>query len=353
VTIPKFLLAGLIAMMLSACGQSVNPPQANSSEYDSQTSTTPLRGSARRAASANTTMYVLNGTVLGSNPPSVTVFGRMGAKYLRTVTSSGGNAFGADASGTLYLSQELNTRSFLLDVYKDKGAKVTHSFAARRTYFGVATDSEDNLYAANNKGLFEYAGTKLVRQLLAFGPTAIDAADDVAATTPGYTLSVFAPGAQKAFWQVKQGVNESTNALTFDSDGNLYAESTQPGQITVYAPKASAPTRTIPVHFPVGMAVDSANNLYVLSIGTGPSYISVFAQGQTTPVKTITDGVIGALPIPGAGSPIQIDMSDNLYVANQTGSVTVYKAGSVHPSRTITEGLTTPRAIALPAARKF
>ena len=82
-------------------------------------------------------------------------------------------------------------------------------------------------------------------------------------------------------------------------------------------------------------------NLYVGDSGS----VTVYAAGSTTPVRTITQGIFNA-------SALAFDPSGNLYVLNvdltsTNGAVTVYAAGTNKLLRTITDGLNDPKAIAM------
>jgi hypothetical protein len=142
------------------------------------------------------------------------------------------------------------------------------------------------------------------------------------------------------------------------------------GRILEFPPGANgsaAPIRTIGgLDQPVGVAIDRARHLYVLSSSsTGPGSIVEFApgpNGSATPARTITG------PDHGLSNPlgIALDAAQNLYVVNYsnadstggatdnggTGSISVYAQGwraETPPSRVIS-GLDRPLAIAIDGA---
>ncbi len=85
----------------------------------------------------------------------------------------------------------------------------------------------------------------------------------------------------------------------------------------------------------------AGKNLYVGDSGT----VTVYPAGSTTPLRTITKGIFNA-------SALAFDPSGNLYVLNvdlvgTKGTVTVYAAGTNKLLRTIAEGLNDPQAIAM------
>lgn len=83
---------------------------------------------------------------------------------------------------------------------------------------------------------------------------------------------------------------------------------------------------------PNGLWVDGAGVLYVVNEGTGaPASLTEFKPGASTPFRTITDGLM----VP---ETVAVDATGTVYVndrANNTGQVTVYAPGSVHPARRI------------------
>ncbi|HEY3675219.1 MAG TPA: NHL repeat-containing protein [Candidatus Tumulicola sp.] len=141
------------------------------------------------------------------------------------------------------------------------------------------------------------------------------------------------------------------SALAVDSSNNLYVMSTY--HVNEYAPGASLPYATSPfrkIHAglsnPSSIVVDAAGNLYVANRqnGLGPGIsVLVFAPGSRKPDRTITDGI---------SSPISLalDAAGNLYVGNTRGSnkdsVTVYAAGTTTLIDTITEGISGPKSLA-------
>jgi YVTN family beta-propeller protein len=85
---------------------------------------------------------------------------------------------------------------------------------------------------------------------------------------------------------------------------------------------------------------DSSNNAYIAAGGA----VSVFAQGATKPTRTITQGI--GIPV-----AVAIDSSGNLYVGNYVstkdcGSVTEYNAATGALENTITDGVCYPISIA-------
>jgi sugar lactone lactonase YvrE len=181
----------------------------------------------------------------------------------------------------------------------------------------------------------------------------------------GAEACVFAPGQQTPYWSITSGLdNLYMKGFAFDPQGNLYAANqgdelpTNPGSIPVFAPTDSSPSRVIATGIagPQAMVADAKGNLYVYNT-CGGSYnsshqcstflgaVTVYAPGASTPSRTITNGV--TQPTNYAwGSLLAVDNAGYLYVANsfyyQHGiyhgpTVTVYKPGSNDPVRTITD----------------
>jgi hypothetical protein len=345
----RLLYPVAVLALLSGCGGTASAPSRFGSVSMAQ-----LRPAVNRTSVANGVLYVLNEPAV--NDYSVSVYGQKGAKYLRSISSITDTVgFTADSLGKLYLSQKVSPRFFLLNTYIKDGAKVQRTLQQRKPFSSLAVDAAENLYTVcpPDSQLCEYNQYGLTRKLGASGPIAIDLSGNLATLQPDHSsIAVYAPGQDKPYW-VASGVNNTLFALAFDASGNLYAALTDgrnaAGNVLIYAPNATSPTLTISegINNPVGIAIDSKNNLYVLNAQQSSGSVSVYAQGKATPSKTITDGVVGTVPVAGGGSPLAVDSADNLYVANKTGSVTVYPRGSLQPSRTITEGIGDPRAIAI------
>lgn len=149
-------------------------------------------------------------------------------------------------------------------------------------------------------------------------------------------------------------------AVAVDSQGNTYVSNGENGAcqtcITVYAPHARgnvAPIRFIcgprtEITFPVGLAFDSADNLYVAN---GLNDVLVFAagaSGDVAPIRVIKGPLTQLIQPEG----IALDTSGKIYVTNgytyQNGNlilskIAVYRArssGNVAPIATIQGGQT-------------
>jgi hypothetical protein len=179
---------------------------------------------------------------------------------------------------------------------------------------------------------------------------------------------------------------DSSSGIALDSHGNIYVanesggavvrhERSDQGRVTVYAAGSSgniAPIATISgastgLSFPLSIALDSADNIYVANAGTANtsdkvqsgSSITVYAAGSTgnaSPIATIAGSNTGLYDLSG----IAIDSSGNLYTEGCPGghcfSINVYPPGSngnVSPATTISEGLNFPVGIALDSSRNI
>ncbi len=160
----------------------------------------------------------------------------------------------------------------------------------------------------------------------------------------------------------KTGVNNPVG-LAFDSASDLYVLNSNggpdnSGSITVYPPDANgnvAPKAVIAndpkdkqtqFHSPAGMALDSAGNIYVTN--NDNNTVTVYAAGKfgnVAPIKIISGSHTGLSQPHGIG----IDSDGNIYVSNDgsdnTGvdTVTVYAPGSsgdAKPIATISGALT-------------
>ncbi|HEX3672077.1 MAG TPA: hypothetical protein VHT92_10295 [Candidatus Cybelea sp.] len=135
-------------------------------------------------------------------------------------------------------------------------------------------------------------------------------------TSPAHTLTT--------------GLN-TTTGVAVDSNGTVYASNKFLGSIVVFPKGKSAPSKTIKKNLngPDGLAVDKAGNLFI-------------ADSSANDVLKLTPGSSApqSLRLEGLGRPVGValDRNGNLYVSNYLGAssnVTVYAQGSTTPSRTI------------------
>jgi len=154
-------------------------------------------------------------------------------------------------------------------------------------------------------------------------------------------------------------VHGSAESVVADSAGNVYAALIGATPAVVeYAAGTVNPLRTITqgIGIPLALTVDPFGTLSVLNgAGNSPGYVSVYASGATSPSYTIPDGYFfqGDGPHPANVS----DAAGTIYVANgtggtagpdgNTGSVTVYAAGTGALVNTITAGIDYPNALAI------
>ncbi len=169
-------------------------------------------------------------------------------------------------------------------------------------------------------------------------------------------------GATVQPFAVTAGATTNTNVpiTPFPPDpSGLYVANNMGNSITVYTPGASgnvAPARTLPstfttgVFFPLGVALDSAGNLYV----TNGNTITVYppgANGNWPPARTIIGDPSAGLFAPQG---VALDSADNLYMTNpNVNSIRVYPPGANGngpPARSLSgtsTGLNFPTGIAL------
>jgi hypothetical protein len=87
------------------------------------------------------------------------------------------------------------------------------------------------------------------------------------------------------------------------------------------------------------IALDSNNNLFVPG-GVNLPEVSVFAPGNQTPTRNLTQGL-------NAPTGVAIDSANNVYVQNLGGPVVVFPPGSNTPLATITNGIHSPDSMAI------
>ena len=109
-----------------------------------------------------------------------------------------------------------------------------------------------------------------------------------------------------------------------------------PQQVDVYAPNGFQ-LRTLPASNPYALAIGLGGELYVAN--GGDNSITVFAGSKN--VRRIAAGISGP-------SAMVFDDQDNLYVSNRgNNTVTVYAPGQTSVLRTITDGISGPTALAI------
>lgn len=281
----KLAAACLSAAVLAACGATNNNPSSEAAQ-------------ARRAQSQ--TLYVTNdkyynsnyGTYEGVN--SVTVYAATTGRLAPSQRINGSNTklktpmgIAVDASGNIYVA---NSDGASVTVYAagttGNAAPIENIHGSKTGLaqpWGLALDPSGNIYVANQD----------------FGSGA-------------YSITVYAAGANGNVAPIRTISGPATMlscpagiALDASTPPNLYVannscvgSSTGTYAITVYAGGASgnvAPIQTISgsstgLSFPVGIAVDGSENIYVYNWGaTGPT-ITVYAggaNGDVAPTQTI------------------------------------------------------------------
>jgi sugar lactone lactonase YvrE len=179
---------------------------------------------------------------------------------------------------------------------------------------------------------------------------AIDPWNDVY-TTNGFVsdteITAYTPGGKAVLLNFGNGFG-APEGLAFDKHGNLWIADTV--NIEEYAARSAKLLRIIKFRGCYSLAADSSDNVYAACGGNDrKNKIDVFAPGARSPFRTITQGI-------NKPSALMFDRAGNLFVANcspcdsygkkQGGSITVYAPGSGVPSRTITNGIDWPVAMA-------
>jgi sugar lactone lactonase YvrE len=271
-----------------------------------------------------------------------------------------------DASGRLYVT---NRGSNTITVYAANAngsvppiAVIGGSITKLSSPTGIALDASGAIYVVNN---FGNSGSVTMYPPLGKSMGILDEAP-VATITGAKTLLA------------------KSSAITVDSQKNIYVANSAGGPVvpkqnfdigtvTVYAAKSNgnvAPMATVSgaktgLASPIGIALDSARNIYVANLYTANignklpigSSITVYAagsNGNVSPSATIAGSNTGLSYLGG----IAIDSSGNLY-AGGFSSVNIYAPGSngnVAPATIISgadTGLGAPGGITLDPARNI
>jgi serine/threonine-protein kinase len=216
-----------------------------------------------------------------------------------------------DASGTLYVAN--NFSNTVTEYPKGKTRPSTTISDGISVPGDVAVDSNGTLYVSNN-----VAGTVVEYQK--------------GQTSPSATIS---------------GLGGPLG-LALDHHGNLYVADERfnfIGCIWRFKPGSTKGTQLnfAGITYPASVAVDAKDDVYV-TVQTYPPVINVYRVGKTSPVRTITQGIV---------SPYMLALSPkgDLFVADFTAQDAVeYLNGQSAPYRTFSKGVKSPFGVAvLPA----
>jgi hypothetical protein len=161
-------------------------------------------------------------------------------------------------------------------------------------------------------------------------------------------------------------------AVALDKNGNIYAINQCTTSITIYAKGSSgdaAPIATIGgsntgLSQPTGIALDSSSNIYVTDEGATSVFVYPPVGLSTGPLNEAPTATISGSNT-GLSFPegITLDSSDNIYVADEDGSVFVYpplgsSTGSLNEAPTATisgtnTGLHSPIGVALDSSKNI
>jgi sugar lactone lactonase YvrE len=156
----------------------------------------------------------------------------------------------------------------------------------------------------------------------------------------GNSVTIYAPGATMPSRTITQGIAKP-KAIALDRSGNLYVANGASNTVTVYASGGSTLLRTISsgVKHPSALAIDASSNLYVANAVSRHGSVTVYAPGGTTPVRTITTEI-------DQPEALLIDRTGSLYVAN-FAAVTVYAPHTQSFVRTISKGIDVPQGLSM------
>ena len=174
---------------------------------------------------------------------------------------------------------------------------------------------------------------------------------------------VYPPGGDRAADRLRP--QWGIEALEFDAFSNLYAGAGS--RVGIFAPTYVAGhlkfERAVRkgIHFLDTLALAPSGDLFaancyscIYSSPPHPDSVTVYAQGGSTPLLHVRDGISGP-------QALAIDAGTELYVANEPspsgsstpGWISVYASGSVRPARRITNHVDGPVALALDPAQKL
>ncbi|MBV9719808.1 MAG: hypothetical protein JOZ77_10840 [Candidatus Eremiobacteraeota bacterium] len=325
----------LLTVALAACSTpNVTPGGAPTS----------LQTKAARQTAAAADLFV-------ENYNDITEYSSTG-KLVRTITkaipkkgmNAGGIAF--DSQGYLYAITGLTS----VAVYAPSSRKLARSLTSGIAWpISIDVDSHDNLYVGNEQndtvsvfpsGQSEPARTisKGIKDPVAL---AFDSAGDLyVANLFGNSVTVYSPSG-KLMRSITQGIR-GPQAIVLDANDQLFVGNTHFGNgrtVTVYSAGGDTPIATIErgIHGPAWLALTSSSQLWVSDENDASA--TLYSGAGWNLAQTIAD-----ISLPG---PVLVDSKNDLYVECCAPQINVYPAGSDKPSLTITQGITSVRAMAL------
>jgi DNA-binding beta-propeller fold protein YncE len=289
-------------------------------------------------------LYVSNYGQSANNVVKITPGGVSSVFAVAGISFPDGLTF--DSNGYLMVGNDWGS---YLQKFDTNGSLVATIYPTVYNVNGLAVDSAGNVYAANSfvGGTIEKfdtngVGTIFASHLYPSYGIAADAADNIYVAYDNENLIYkYAPNGSGGVFTTN-GLNVPLS-IAFDNLGNLFVvnSGTNPivkidaaGQSSVFA-TATDITKT----FGPGLAVDPANNVYVLGDSVGNTIV------RYTPAGTPSN--FGDDPGP-TGNPkgMAFDSATNLYVANfLTG--TIYKFDRFGNGTVFASGLNEPVAIAI------
>jgi len=340
-TLPLFGVTLLAALAVAGCAGQSNTALPNSSAAVTLHRTQGSAGAAGVLAVSSckpcatyqngpASEYFFKGT---GKKPYRKVSNGVAAPWVGLVFNGSGDLFVANCTTCLTGQSGVNN---VVEFKPNQGTPVVTITNGITYPFDLALDSSGTLYASN---------------LGCYSPSCYG---QVSEYPSGYQS-----GSPSAVLQVKYPLG-----LALDSHQNLYVANCAvcssgvkgSDQILVYAPGATTPFRTIStgVNEPVALAIDSADDLYVancLNCGlgaaayvSGPDSVTEYAYGGYSPVRTIS---YSQIDVPFS---LAVDKSDDLFVGNYAvNTVTEYPPGGSTPSRTYSDGVSSPASLAITA----
>lgn len=268
--------------------------------------------------------------------------------------------------------------------FKHPRRVVSNGIAA--PWVGLVFDTSGNLFVANCETCV--TGQSGVNNVVGLKPKSAtpfvtitngitypyDLAIDSAGTLYASNLGCYSPSCYGQVSEYPRGYSTGSPSATIqvryplglalDSHKNLYVAdcevcwsgSTGSDQILVYAPGQTTPFRTIStgVNEPVALAIDSSNDLYVANCMNCGLGAAAYVSGTDTvteygyngyPLKTITFGTARDVPF-----SLALDHAADLFVGNfALNTVTEYPPNATQPSRTISNGVSSPASLAATA----